>query len=81
MSELEIYPNPFRNEFKLTIRSPYEYNYDIGILTLSNRVVYSNREIPANSPVLLAPEILPGFYILNIYYKGKLAASARIVKD
>jgi len=79
--EPDIYPNPFRNEFRLTIRSPYDYKYDISILTLGNRIVYMNQAIPANTTITLAPEIPPGFYILNIYYKGRIAAFARIVKN
>jgi hypothetical protein len=31
--------------------------------------------------VTIAPKIPPGIYILNIYHKGKKAASARIVKN
>jgi hypothetical protein len=76
-----IYPNPFRNEFRLTIRSPYDYKYDISILTLGNRIVYTNQEIPANTTITLAPEIPPGFYILNILYKGRIAGFSRIVKN
>ena len=77
----ELYPNPFRQGFSLNIRSPYDYQYEISITTLGNRVVYRNSEIPANTTVALAPEILPGFYVLNVYYKGKKVAFARIVKN
>jgi hypothetical protein len=78
--EPDIYPNPFKQEFKINIRSPYDYNYDISIITLGNRVVYMNPEIPANTTIAVTPEISPGFYILNVYYKGKKAASVRIIK-
>jgi hypothetical protein len=77
----DIYPNPFILGFTIIIRSPYDYQYEISIITLGNRVVYRNREIPANTTVTLAPEISPGFYILNVYYKGKIEAFARIVKN
>jgi hypothetical protein len=79
--KLDIYPNPFRQEFSVIIRSPYDYQYEISIITLGNRVVYRNLSIPANTTITLAPEISPGFYILNVYYKGKKAAFARIVKN
>jgi hypothetical protein len=77
----DIYPNPFRQEFSVIIRSPYDYQYEICIITLGNRVVYRNKEVPANTTVTLTPEISPGFYILSVYYKGKIAAFARIVKN
>jgi hypothetical protein len=77
----ELYPNPFRQGFSLNIRSPYDKMYEICIITLSNKVVYKNSEIPSNTTVTLTPEISPGFYILNVYYKGKKEAFARIVKD
>ena len=77
----DIYPNPFRQEFSVIIRSPNDYQYEISIITLGNRVVYRNREVPANTKVTLTPEISPGFYILNVYHKGKKVAYARIVKD
>jgi hypothetical protein len=77
----EVYPNPFRQGFSLNIRSPYDKQYEISIITLGNRVVYHNSEIPANTKVTLAPEILPGFYVLNVYYKGRKVAFARIVKN
>jgi hypothetical protein len=76
----ELFPNPFRQGFSLNIRSPYDKQYEIRIITLGNKVVYHNSEIPANTTVTLTPEISPGFYILNVYYKGKKAAFARIVK-
>jgi hypothetical protein len=79
--KLDIYPNPFRQEFSVIIRSPYDYQYEICIITLGNRVVYRNKEVPANTTVTLTPEISPGFYILSVYYKGKIAAFARIVKN
>lgn len=77
----ELYPNPFRQGFSLNIRSPYDNQYEISIITLGYRVVYHNSEIPANTTVTLAPKILPGFYVLNIYYKGRKVAFARIVKN
>mgnify|MGYP001582803612 CR=1 FL=1 len=77
----ELFPNPFRQGFSLNIRSPYDKQYEISIITLGNRIVYHNSEIPSNTTVTLTPEISPGFYILNVYYKGKKAAFARIVKN
>ena len=77
----ELYPNPFRQGFSLNIRSPYDLKYEISIITLGNKVVYQNSEIPANTTVTLTPEISPGFYILNVFYKGRKEAFARIVKN
>jgi len=79
--EPDIYPNPFKHEFKINIRSPYDYKYEISIINLANKVVYQNREIPANTTITITPEISPGFYILNIYHKGEKAAFVRIVKN
>jgi hypothetical protein len=77
----ELYPNPFRKGFSINIRSPYDYQYEISIITLGNKVVYHSNEIPANTTVTLTPEISPGFYILNVYYKGRKAAFVRIIKN
>ncbi len=79
--KLELYPNPFRQGFTLNIRAPYDQQYEISIITLGNRIVYKKLEIPANTIVTLTPEIPPGFYILNVFYKGTKEAFARIVKN
>ena len=77
----EIYPNPFKQGFSLNIRSPYDLQYEIKIITLGNKVVYHKSEIPSNTTVYLTPAISPGFYILNVYYKGSKAATVRIVRN
>jgi hypothetical protein len=78
--EPEIYPNPFKSGFTINIRSPYDYKYEISLITIGYRTVYNNRDIPANTPITLTPEIRPGFYILNVYYKGEKVKSARLLK-
>jgi hypothetical protein len=77
----EIYPNPFKQGFSLNIRSPYDLLYEIKIITLGNKVVYQNSEIQSNTPVYLTPVISRGFYIINVYLKGKKVATVRMVKN
>jgi hypothetical protein len=76
----DVFPNPFRDEFSIIIRSPYDYLYKISLVTMSNRTVFVYTDLPVNTTINLKPEIPPGLYILNVYHKGKKIASSRVVK-
>jgi hypothetical protein len=76
----DVFPNPFRDEFSIIIRSPYDYLYKISLVTMSNRTVFVYTDLPVNTTINLKPEIPPGLYILNVYQKGKKIASSRVVK-
>lgn len=76
----DVFPNPFRDEFNIIIRSPNDYLYQINLVTMSNRTVFVYTAVPANTTISLKPEIPPGLYILNVYQKGKKIASSRVIK-
>ena len=76
----DIFPNPFRDEFSVIIRSPNDYIYKISLVTTTYRIVFVDNNIPANTTVRFKPEIPPGLYILNVFQKGKKIASSRVIK-
>lgn len=78
---IEIYPNPFQDEFNFIIRSPYNDSYKVTLVTLGNRIVYSNPDVSSNIIIRVKPDIRPGLYILNVYLKGTKVIYRRVIKD
>jgi hypothetical protein len=76
----DVYPNPFFDEFKVNIRSPFEGDYEISIVTLTYKTVFEQSNIPANTTISLKPDIFRGPYILNVLQKGKVVTSVRLIK-
>ena len=79
-AEPSIYPNPFRNEFNVLIKSQFDDIYEIYLLSISNRLVYVNSQVQANTIINLKPDIPAGVYILNICLKGRKLSSVRVIK-
>ena len=76
----DVFPNPFRDDFSVVIRSPYDYLYKISLVTNTYRIVFVENDVPANTTVRFKPEIPPGLYILNVFQKGKKISSSRVIK-
>ena len=44
--EANVYPNPFKDHIKIMIISPVEEFFDISIVDLSQKVVFTKTKIP-----------------------------------
>jgi uncharacterized protein (TIGR02145 family) len=77
--KVNIYPNPFSDQFTIRIDSPNEEMFDISIINLQGGKVYSRTEIPANTENTLDPELSKGIYILIVNNKERRVIY-RIVK-
>jgi len=69
--KVNIYPNPFSDQFTIRIDSPNEEMFDISIINLQGGKVYSRTEIPANTENTLDPELSKGMYILIVNNKER----------
>jgi hypothetical protein len=78
---VKVYPNPFIDEFNLSIATPGEKLYEIIIADMSGKVVYHQKNVPGNSVTIVYPEISSGMYLLRIYYRGTKVATIKIINS
>jgi hypothetical protein len=79
--DVKVYPNPFKNYLKINIVSPNEDFFDISIIDITEKIVFTKTNIPANTETRINLQYTPpGIYILRLYSKGKRMTTHRIVK-
>ena len=79
--EANVYPNPFKDHIKIMIISPVEEFFDISIVDLSQKVVFTKTKIPGNTEnVIYLQHTPPGIYILKLFTKDNRITTFRIVK-
>jgi hypothetical protein len=79
--EVKIYPNPFKDYINIMIISPNEEFFDISIVDLSQKVVFTKTKIPGNAEnTIYLQQMLPGIYILKLYTKDNRMTASRIIK-
>lgn len=79
--DVNVYPNPFVDEFKLFIASPEGYSFDLYIADLNGKIIFRKNKIPGN---LLIPVNLPatkGLYFLRLTLNSKKIATVRLIKS
>jgi hypothetical protein len=76
----DVYPNPFLDGFNINIKTPFEGQYSISIVNTTYKTVYEQSKIADNSTVYITPGISRGFYIMNVFLKGTVVASVRLIK-
>jgi hypothetical protein len=77
--KLNVYPNPFREQFTVRIDSPNEELFDISVISLQGGSVHLRTEIPANTDNTFNLQLANGIYILRVNHKG-IVMTQRIVK-
>ena len=78
--EVEVYPNPFREEFKLKILSPNGYAFDLVITDLTQKTLHYHKNIPLNAEIPVTLNVPSGFYIIRLYSKGAIIATIKVIK-
>jgi hypothetical protein len=76
---VNIYPNPFKEEFTIRIDSPDEEFFDLSILNLTGKKFYSRSRIPSNEQTTINEPVIKGIYFLILSNKEKRLVY-RIVK-
>jgi hypothetical protein len=79
--EVNIHPNPFKDEIIIKIESPEDDHYGISILDMSEKTVYTLAKISGNIEIPInLHELAPGIYILKLYCKGNRIKTFRLLK-
>lgn len=78
---VRAYPNPFLTHFSLFIASPEEGEFDLIISDTSGKIVLSESKVPANTEIILSPEVSDGIYLVKIYQGKKLSKYIKMVKN
>jgi hypothetical protein len=68
---LNVYPNPFKDQFTIRIDSPDEEMFDISIFDISGRIVFANTKIPGNTENTFNLQLTQGTYILIVKDKER----------
>jgi hypothetical protein len=61
---LEVNPNPFNEYFKMIITSPARELFEVSVINLSGKIVYSRRDIPTNTEITIGLSAESGIYLL-----------------
>ncbi len=77
---VKVFPNPFRDQLNLEIKSPGELKFDLYIENLANKTEYRLAEIPGNSLTPLMPYLSPGLYILKLYSDGRPVSTLKVIR-
>jgi len=78
--DIEVYPNPFTEEFSIGILAPGDRMFEARVADLSGRIIYVREGIPGNEVSRLRIPGTKGMYILRLYLDGVRVASFRIIK-
>jgi len=79
--EVNIYPNPFRDYINIKIISPDEEFFDISIVDISQKIVFTKTKIPGNiENIIYLQQLPPAIYILKVFTKDKRMTASRIIK-
>jgi hypothetical protein len=77
--KLNVYPNPFRDQFTIRIDSPNEEMFDMSLIDLLGGTLYLNTKIPANTENTFSPQVPGGIYVIVVNDKERKIIR-RIVK-
>jgi len=78
--DFKVFPNPFKEQLNLKIKSPAEYQFKVFILSLANKLIYNMDNVPGNTLIPLNLNIAPGLYILKLYLNGKPISTVKIIR-
>jgi hypothetical protein len=77
--ELNVFPNPFVDEIKVSINSSSEGLFNLSIIDMGGRTVYLNTKIESNTENAISLNLPSGVYILKIS-NNESGKAIRIVK-
>jgi hypothetical protein len=69
--KLNVYPNPFRDQFTVRIDSPKEGLFNLSVIGLHGGTVYLKTEISGNTDNTFNPQLAKGIYILVVNNKDR----------
>jgi hypothetical protein len=78
-TKLNVYPNPFRDQFTIRIDSPDEEIYDVSVIDMGGKTVWTMTKVPGNTDITLNTHLTKGMYFLKVNNIGKTMIR-RIVK-
>jgi len=79
-TEVDAYPNPFTDAIKLFIASPEEFPFEMIFTDSSGRIVGSMSNVPANTEIIVNPDVPAGIYYVKIFRGRKLSTFLKVVK-
>jgi hypothetical protein len=78
-NELNVYPNPFTEDFRVNVKSDDDEVYTITVLDLDGRKLFIKPDIQPNTEVTIDHPFKPGMYLLLLEGKNTRKV-VRIVK-
>lgn len=80
-NDVKLFPNPFQNEFTMTIPN-LDSNYSYSIIDTYGRVILKNEDIQSNSShTVNLNQISSGMYFINITQNNKTISSLKLIKQ
>jgi len=77
---ISVFPNPFREHFKLNIKSPSDFSFKVYVLTLTNKVIYRNDNITGSTSAEIFLDVDPGIYILKVYKENSGILTLKLIR-
>jgi hypothetical protein len=78
--DIDVYPNPFHEKFEIKIASPDEKLFDISIVDIRGKIIYTRRKISGNTITPVNLRVFPGLYTIGVYCNGKRIAAIKTIK-
>jgi len=79
--QTEVYPNPFTDHLDIKIDSPEDNLFEISVIDNSSRIIYSRKDVPANTVYTINLNASPGIYYLRVSIKGNQISVLKVVKS
>lgn len=77
----QIYPNPFDNEIIISWNNGAAQYVDLQIADVTGRIVRSGTMVGSGDVHIPTDDLLPGFYVLNIFKEGHLVITQKVIKQ
>lgn len=82
--QVAVYPNPSRDVVRLTLDLDGNYNYELKLLTLDGREVYSEKIEGVGGPqerIIPVADLKSGVYLLQVISENELVINQRVVVE
>jgi hypothetical protein len=80
-TSVNVYPNPFVNDFKIYIATPDEAKFELSITDANGKIFYTQDQINGNTVIPVTLHIPQGLYILKVFTGIKKIATIKIIKS
>jgi hypothetical protein len=78
--DIEVFPNPFTEEFSIGILTPGEKMFEARIADMSGRIIFIQKRIPGNGVTRIQFPGPKGIYFLRLYIGGVRIAAFKIIR-